>query len=118
LHDIHLFNHPKHATFCSESANEYTDDEDVSWKVRRAAAKCLAALIVSRPEILSKLYDEVAMLCVPNFSNCVYTQLNFSKLVCKVKFVICYNLVPSLVDVSFLTYLLTLMNEHLELWAI
>ncbi|KAG4929120.1 hypothetical protein JHK84_046091 [Glycine max] len=51
-----------------DSANEYTDDEDVSWKVRRAAAKCLAALIVSRPEILSKLYDEVAMLSVSNSS--------------------------------------------------
>lgn len=44
---------------CSESANEYTDDEDVSWKVRRAAAKCLAALVVTRPEMLSKLYEQV-----------------------------------------------------------
>uniref|UniRef100_A0A6N2LZF9 FHA domain-containing protein n=1 Tax=Salix viminalis TaxID=40686 RepID=A0A6N2LZF9_SALVM len=42
----------------SDSANEYTDDEDVSWKVRRAAAKCLAALIVSHPEVLAKLYEE------------------------------------------------------------
>ncbi|KAK2422586.1 abscisic acid receptor PYL8 [Trifolium repens] len=45
-----------------ESANEYTDDEDASWKVRIAAAKCLAALIISRPELLSKVFDEVWFL--------------------------------------------------------
>jgi hypothetical protein len=48
--------------FSSESANEYTDDEDASWKVRIAAAKCLAALIISRPELLSKVFDEVTLL--------------------------------------------------------
>ncbi|GAY61510.1 hypothetical protein CUMW_210520 [Citrus unshiu] len=51
----------------SESANEYTDDEDASWKVRRAAAKCLAALIVSRPEMLSKLYEEACPKLIDRF---------------------------------------------------
>ncbi|XP_047329919.1 cullin-associated NEDD8-dissociated protein 1 isoform X2 [Impatiens glandulifera] len=49
------------------SANEYTDDEDVSWKVRRAAAKCLAALIVSRPEMLSKIYEEACPKMIDRF---------------------------------------------------
>nr|XP_043619408.1 cullin-associated NEDD8-dissociated protein 1 [Erigeron canadensis] len=50
-----------------DSANEYTDDEDVSWKVRRAAAKCLAALIVSRPEMLSNLYVEACPKLIDRF---------------------------------------------------
>uniref|UniRef100_A0A803NAM7 TATA-binding protein interacting (TIP20) domain-containing protein n=1 Tax=Chenopodium quinoa TaxID=63459 RepID=A0A803NAM7_CHEQI len=51
----------------SESANEYTDDEDASWKVRRAAAKCLAGLIVSRPELLSNLYEEACPKLIERF---------------------------------------------------
>ncbi|XP_022861410.1 cullin-associated NEDD8-dissociated protein 1-like [Olea europaea var. sylvestris] len=50
-----------------ESANEYTDDEDASWKVRRAAAKCLAALIVTRPELLSRLYEEACPKLIDRF---------------------------------------------------
>ncbi|KAG6780047.1 hypothetical protein POTOM_016455 [Populus tomentosa] len=61
---INLFNP---VVVCSESENEYTDDEDVSWKVRRAAAKCLAALIVSRPEVLAKLYEEACPKLIDRF---------------------------------------------------
>ncbi|XLU52748.1 hypothetical protein S245_047396, partial [Arachis hypogaea] len=37
------------------------------WKVRRAAAKCLAALVVSRPEMLSKLYHETCPKLIDRF---------------------------------------------------
>ncbi|VAH24888.1 unnamed protein product [Triticum turgidum subsp. durum] len=50
-----------------ESADEYTDDEDASWKVRRASAKCLSAIIASRPQMLSKMYQEACPKLVDRF---------------------------------------------------
>ncbi|KAI4988162.1 hypothetical protein ZWY2020_029792, partial [Hordeum vulgare] len=50
-----------------ESADEYTDDEDASWKVRRASAKCLSAIIVSRPQMLSKMYQEACPKLIDRF---------------------------------------------------
>ena len=46
----------------------YSDDEDVSWKIRRAAAKLLSALIGTRNELLVDLYKIAAPTLVNRFS--------------------------------------------------
>jgi cullin-associated NEDD8-dissociated protein 1 len=46
-------------------ANE--DDDDTSWKVRRAAVKSIEAIINSRPEMLKQIYNDVARQLVSRF---------------------------------------------------
>ncbi|XP_069340513.1 cullin-associated NEDD8-dissociated protein 2 isoform X2 [Eulemur rufifrons] len=50
-----------------ESEDEYSDDDDMSWKVRRAAAKCLAALIGSRPDLLPEFHCTLAPALISRF---------------------------------------------------
>lgn len=38
---------------------EYSDDDDGSWKVRRAAARILAAIIATFPDLLPSIYPKV-----------------------------------------------------------
>lgn len=46
---------------------DYSDDDDISWKVRRSSSKVLAAIIGTRHELLSQLYQSVAPALVNRF---------------------------------------------------
>ncbi|KAK9803499.1 hypothetical protein WJX73_009717 [Symbiochloris irregularis] len=46
---------------------DYSDDEDASWKVRRAAAKLVAGVIVSQPELLPTIYPQASQALVARF---------------------------------------------------
>ena len=61
-------------SLCSEEDDEYSDDDDMSWKVRRAAAKCLGVILGSRPEMLSTFYQDVSPAIIKRFKG----QLLFS----------------------------------------
>ncbi|XP_022915623.1 cullin-associated NEDD8-dissociated protein 1 [Onthophagus taurus] len=50
-----------------EDNDEYSDDDDMSWKVRRAAAKCLEAIISSRIELLSEFYKTLSPALIGRF---------------------------------------------------
>ncbi|CAG8443165.1 10301_t:CDS:10 [Ambispora gerdemannii] len=48
-------------------SRDYSDDDDISWKVRRSSSKLLAAIIGTRHELLSQLYQDVAPALVNRF---------------------------------------------------
>lgn len=48
-------------------SEEYSDDDDMSWKVRRAAAKCLEAIIVTRHDMLEDFYRNLSPALIARF---------------------------------------------------
>ena len=58
--------------FYRGSDEEYSDDDDMSWKVRRAAAKCLSAVIATRHEMLSDFYRVVSPALIQRFKGRVF----------------------------------------------
>lgn len=51
----------------SESAEDYSDDDDMSWKVRRASAKCLEAIIVARRDMVVEFLVTIGPVLVSRF---------------------------------------------------
>jgi len=49
------------------SDDEYSDDDDISWKVRRASAKCLTVVIATRHELLRDFYSHVSPTLISRF---------------------------------------------------
>ena len=51
--------------------DEYSDDDDMSWKVRRAAAKCIDAIIATRHEMLPDFYKSVSPVLISRFKGMI-----------------------------------------------
>ncbi|KAI3602368.1 cullin-associated nedd8-dissociated protein 1 [Moniliophthora roreri] len=49
--------------------DEYSDDEDTSYKIRRSATKLLAAIIATRPEMLTTIYKDVSPVLISRFGD-------------------------------------------------
>ncbi|KNC47907.1 Cullin-associated NEDD8-dissociated protein 2 [Thecamonas trahens ATCC 50062] len=47
--------------------DDMSDDEDISWKVRKASAKCLAAMVETRPSMLPHFYSVICPVLVKRF---------------------------------------------------
>ncbi|OAV91609.1 hypothetical protein PTTG_04239 [Puccinia triticina 1-1 BBBD Race 1] len=53
----------------AEFGDEYSDDDDMSWKIRRAATKLLSTLIATRFELLQELYQSVSPVLISRFED-------------------------------------------------
>lgn len=51
----------------SDSDDEYSDDDDMSWKVRRSSIKCLEALIETRRDLLLSFYSSICPALLARF---------------------------------------------------
>lgn len=52
----------------AEVCSSLSDDDDVSWKVRRSSAKVLAAEIATRPELLTTFWTNVSPILISRFN--------------------------------------------------
>ena len=53
--------------FGRDDEGQYSDDEDMSWKVRRGAVKCLEAVITTRREYILDSLNRISPALVSRF---------------------------------------------------
>ncbi|KAF8907661.1 armadillo-type protein [Gymnopilus junonius] len=53
----------------AEDLDEYSDDEDTSYKIRRSATKLLAAVIGTRPDRLTRTYKDISPVLISRFGD-------------------------------------------------
>ena len=51
----------------NDSNDEYSDDDDMSWKVRRASAKCIDAIISTRTDMILDFYHDISPQLIKRF---------------------------------------------------
>lgn len=51
----------------NDSNDEYSDDDDMSWKVRRASAKCIEGIISTRTDMILDFYSDVSPQLIRRF---------------------------------------------------
>ncbi|KAJ6238804.1 TIP120 domain-containing protein [Anaeramoeba flamelloides] len=51
-----------------EYEEDYSEDDETSWKIRRGSIKCLLALIKTRPELVNVYYEKVSNTLISRFS--------------------------------------------------
>ena len=59
----------------SGSDDEYSDDDDISWKVSRAAAKCIEAVIISGHEMIEQFYSKINPALITRYLGFIFQQL-------------------------------------------
>ncbi|KAF9482351.1 TIP120-domain-containing protein [Pholiota conissans] len=52
-----------------EGLDEYSDDEDTSYKIRRSATKLLSAVVGTRPDRLTRTYRDISPVLISRFND-------------------------------------------------